>query len=50
VQGLHQHDLANCTAFAQNMLEIVADDTAISMSDEAHFHLSGCVNKQNFHH
>jgi hypothetical protein len=30
------------------MLEIVADDAAIGMSDEPHLHLSGCVNKQNF--
>jgi hypothetical protein len=29
------------------MFEIVADDVAIGLSD-AHFHLSGCVNKQNF--
>jgi hypothetical protein len=35
-------------AFAKNMLEIVADDAVIAMSDEAHFHLSGCVNKQDF--
>jgi hypothetical protein len=39
--------LANRIAFAQTMLEIVADDAAIVMSDEAHFRLSGCV-KQNF--
>jgi hypothetical protein len=32
------------------MLKIVADDVTIGMSDKAHFHLSGCVNKQNFHY
>jgi hypothetical protein len=47
VQELHQRDWANRITFAQNTLEIVADDVAISMSDESHFHLSGCVNKQN---
>jgi hypothetical protein len=41
VQELHQRHWANRIALAQNMLEIVADD-------EAHFHLSGCVKKQNF--
>jgi hypothetical protein len=39
---------ANHVAFAQNMLEIVTDDMAIGMIDEAHFQLSGCVNKHNF--
>jgi hypothetical protein len=48
VQEFSQRNWANCVAFAQNMLEIVADDAAIGMRDEAHFHLSGCVNKQNF--
>jgi hypothetical protein len=48
VQELHQRDWANHVAFARNVLETVADDAAIGMSDEAHFHLSGCVNKQNF--
>jgi hypothetical protein len=47
---VHQRDWANRIAFAQNVLEIVADDMAIGMGDEAHFHLSGCVNKQNFHY
>jgi hypothetical protein len=30
------------------MLELVTDDIVLIMSDEAHFHLSGTVNKQNF--
>jgi hypothetical protein len=30
------------------MLDVVANDNAVSlMSDEAHFHLNGSVNKQN---
>jgi hypothetical protein len=41
LQELHEHDWANRVNCAQNLLEIVADD-------EAHFHLSGCVNKQYF--
>jgi hypothetical protein len=48
VQELNQHDWANPVAFAQNMLEIVSDDAAIAMSDNTHFHLSGCVKKQKF--
>jgi hypothetical protein len=48
MQELHQHEWANRVAFAQNMLEIVADDVAFDMSDEALFHFSECVNKQNF--
>jgi hypothetical protein len=32
------------------MLEIVTDDVTIGMSDEIHFQLSGCVNKQDFHY
>jgi hypothetical protein len=50
VQELHQRDWAKHIAFAQNMLGTVADDAAISMSGKAHFHLSGCVNKENFHY
>jgi hypothetical protein len=42
IEELHQRDWANHVAFAQNILEIVADDMAIGMSDEALFHLS-CV-------
>jgi hypothetical protein len=37
MQELHQCDWASRVAFAQNMLEIVADDVAISMSDKALF-------------
>jgi hypothetical protein len=50
VQELDQCNWANRVAFAQNMLEIVVDDAAIGMSDEAHFHFSGYVNKQDFHY
>jgi hypothetical protein len=49
VQELHR-DWSNHIAFAQNVLEIVADDMAINMSDEARFHLSGCVNKHHFYY
>lgn len=45
VQELDQHNWVNRIAFAQNMLEIVAGDMAIGMSNEAHFHLCGYVNK-----
>jgi hypothetical protein len=35
VQELHEHDLGNRVACAQNLLEIVADDAASGMNDEA---------------
>lgn len=31
-----------------NILESLPPDNIVSFSDEAHFHLSSCVNKQNF--
>jgi hypothetical protein len=48
VQELNQRYWAYRIAFAQNVLVIVADDAAIALSDDAHFHFSGCVSKQNF--
>jgi hypothetical protein len=44
VQELHRRDWANRVAFAQK-LEIMVDDAAIGMSDEAYLHLSWHVNK-----
>ena len=34
--------------FCRGMIETLPHDAVVFFSDEAHFHLSGCVNKQNF--
>jgi len=50
VQTLNKGDYQQCSAFAELMPEIIVEyeDAIIMMSDEAHFHLNGSVNKQNF--
>ena len=50
IQTLNKGDYQQCSAFAELMLEIIEEneDAIIMMSDEAHFHLNGSVNKQNF--
>ena len=48
VQELSELYLQKRRECAQSILNILNDDAIIFMSDEAHFHLSGCVNKQNF--
>ena len=50
IQTLNEEDYQQHLAFAKLMLEIIKEheDTIIMMSDEAHFHLNGSVNKQNF--
>ena len=48
VQEINAGDCAQKLAFARNMLQIFEEhDAVIMMSDEAHFHLNGTVNKQN---
>lgn len=49
VQQLTQRDFAQRREFCARMRAIFADDpdAVIMMSDEAHFHLDGYVNKQN---
>lgn len=49
VQEINAGDYAQRLAFARNMLQLFEehDDAVIMMSDEAHFHLNGTVNKQN---
>ena len=48
VQKLLPSDFVQRTLFGERMLEIIAsDDVILMMSDEAHFHLDGYVNKQN---
>jgi hypothetical protein len=48
VQELQQNDFVRRCRFTERMLELVTDDIVLIMSDEAHFHLLGTVNKQNF--
>jgi len=50
VQMLNEGDYQQRLAFADLMLKIIKEheDAIIMMSDEAHFHLNGSVNKQNF--
>jgi hypothetical protein len=50
LQELSDHDMANCSMVVEQLTEILSDDVIILMTDEAHFHLSRCVNKQNFHY
>ena len=50
VQELSDRDMANGRISSEQLLEVLNDDGVINtflMTDEAHFHLSGYVNKQN---
>jgi hypothetical protein len=48
VQELQQNDFIRRFTFAERMLEVLMDGTVLIMSDEAHFHSTGSVDKQNF--
>ena len=50
VHQLKEGDYPQRAAFAEAMLEIFKDEAnaIMLMSDEAHFHLNGVVNKQNY--
>jgi hypothetical protein len=48
VQELSDRDMANHSTVAERLIGILSDDVIILLTDETHFHLSGCVNKQNF--
>jgi len=51
VQELSDRDMANRRISSEQLLEMLNDDRVINtvlMTDEAHFHLSGYVNKQNY--
>jgi len=53
VQELSDRDMANRRISSEQLLEMLSDDGVINtvlMTDEAHFHLSGYVNKQNYHY
>jgi len=49
VQQLAEGDFAQRRDFCENMLTILTEDAnaVVMMSDEAHFHLNGFLNKQN---
>lgn len=48
VQELHAGDWENRVNSCQHILASVPPTAVLLTSDEAHVHLSGCVNKQNF--
>ena len=48
VHQILDKDYESRKLFSEIMLGKLNDETILVMSDEAHFHLSGCVNKQNF--
>ena len=51
IQDLSDRDMANRRISSEQLLEMLNDDGVIStvlMTDEAHFHLSGYVNKQDY--
>jgi hypothetical protein len=48
VMELSDRDMANRSTVAERLIGILSDDVIIIMRDEAHFQLSGCVNKQHF--
>jgi hypothetical protein len=45
VQELNQRDWVNRSDSCQAILQNVPANDVVFSSDEAHFHLSGCVNK-----
>jgi len=51
IQELSDRDMANRRISSEQLLGLLNDDGVFStflMNDEAHFHLSGYVNKQNY--
>ncbi|PNF39387.1 hypothetical protein B7P43_G13223 [Cryptotermes secundus] len=47
VQELLPHDFQNRVTACETLLETLPPDALVFFSDEAHFHISGYVNKQN---
>jgi hypothetical protein len=48
VQELSDGDMANRSRVAERLIGNLSDDVIILMTDQAYFHLSGCVTKQIF--
>ena len=47
VQQLTERDFNARQTACESLLEVLPPDALVFFSDEAHFHISGCVNKQN---
>ena len=47
VQELHECDWENRMACCEDILQNIPANAVLLTSEEAHFHLSGCVNEQN---
>jgi hypothetical protein len=47
---VQDHDIANHSMTAEHLIGILSNDVISLMTDEARFHLPGCVNKQIFHY
>jgi len=48
VQELSESDWHSRVVACEKIIETLPNAAIISFSDEAYFHISGCVNKQNF--
>ena len=48
VQELSKREHENCRLLCLQIQQQVSHDDLVIFSDEAHFHLNGTVNKQNF--
>lgn len=50
LEELTKHDYGKECASVETILQNISYNATVFSSDEAHFHLSSCVNKQNFHY
>ena len=50
VQKLSECNLTSRRNACEALLENISEDAIVYFSDEAHFHLTGCINKQNMHY
>ena len=50
VQQLTERDFNARQTTCESLLEDLPPDTLMFFNDEAHFRISGCVNKQNMHY
>jgi hypothetical protein len=48
LQELSDRDMANRITVAKSLIRILSDDVIILMADEAHFHSTVCVKRQNY--
>ena len=49
VKQLTERDFNAHQTACESLLEALPPDALVFFSDEANFHISGCVNKQNMH-